>query len=99
MKYEIKSVYTVSGTHEISVDHNGNNYLVIFGRHVNGWFIAILNWQICVEAAHPTDTFYNTERLHGALKRKNAASAIAEAIRDCFEVSEHYQEIAKGDKP
>lgn len=88
MKYEIKSAYAASGTREISVDHNGNNYLVIFGRHINGWFIAIPNWQICVEAAHPTDTFYNAERLYGVFKREGAASAIAEAIQYYWEYRE-----------
>lgn len=84
-KYKIKSTYGVSETHEISVDWNGYNFLIIYGHHINGWFIAIPNWQVCTEAGHPIDNFYNTEKLSKVINIKNAPSSIAKAIREHWE--------------
>lgn len=83
-KAEIRQSYDTTETHEASIDWNGNNYLVIYGRHINGWYIAIPNWQISTEAGIPTDTFYNTERL-SAVMGKRAGKAIAEAVREHWE--------------
>lgn len=81
MAGQIKKVYRVSEVHEVSIDFNGNNYLTIFGKHINGWFITIPNWHVSCEACCPTDTFYNTEKLSECLMKK-PAKAIAEAIRN-----------------
>ena len=51
---------------EANIDACGSCYLVIYGRHVNGYFCAIPNWHISCEMAEPSDTFYNFERLIGA---------------------------------
>lgn len=83
-KAEIKRSYDITETHGASIDWNGNNYLVIYGRHVNGWYIAIPNWQISMEAAAPTDTFYNMERLAQKLG-KRAAQVIAQALNEHWE--------------
>lgn len=85
MEYEIKALYEVSMTKELSLDWNGHNFLVIFGEHINGWFIAIPNWQICTEAGHPTDTFYNTEKLSMVIDIPNAPKAIACALEEYWE--------------
>lgn len=66
MGYQIKHTYEVSNTQEISVDWNGCNFLIIYGKHINGWFIAIPNWGICVEAGSPESENYNEERLSGS---------------------------------
>lgn len=84
-KYKIKNVYSVLETHEISVDWNGYNFLIIYGRHINGWFIAIPNWQVCTEAGHPSDDFYNTEKLSMVIDVENAPSVIANAVREHWE--------------
>lgn len=87
MDFKVRRTYSVKNTHEISVDYGGNNFLIIYGSHINGWFIAIPNWNFCTEAATPTDTFYNIERL----KRtdiagiKDAADSIAFAIKFHYE--------------
>lgn len=84
MKAEIQSDYGVFGVHEISVDWNGFNFLVIYGQHVNGWFIAIPNWNVCVESAEPTDESYNEEKLTKPFNNITA-KAIAEAIKEHWE--------------
>lgn len=86
-KYEIKNTYEVSKTREVSVDWNGHNFLIIYGHHINGWFIAIPNWGVCVEASNPTDAFYNTEKLSRVIDIENAPSVIARAIREHWEVN------------
>lgn len=57
--YEVKAFF------EIGINLNGYFYLVIFGRHGNGYFCAIPNWGLSCEMAEPEDIFYNTERLRG----------------------------------
>lgn len=84
-KYKIKKTYEVSKTQEISVDWNGYNFLIIYGHHINGWFIAIPNWQVCTEAGHPSDDFYNTEKLSMVIDVENAPSVIAKAVREHWE--------------
>ena len=85
MSAEIKHTYEVSQTSEISVDWNGYNFLVIYGKHVNGWFIAIPNWEISVESAFPGDLFYNTEKISKVISIDGAAGALAMAIKEHFE--------------
>lgn len=51
--------------HDISL--NGYNYLIIYGKHINGCFIAIPNWEISCEAScRSNDVFFNMERLKQA---------------------------------
>lgn len=77
----VRDVYRVKAITEISVDSNGYNFLVIFGRHINGGFIAIPNHGICVEASSEGgDTFYNEERLLAAGIGEQEAADIANAI-------------------
>ena len=74
----VRDVYRVKAITEISVD---SNFLVIFGRHINGGFIAIPNHGICVEASSEGgDTFYNEERLLAAGIGEQEAADIANAI-------------------
>ena len=73
--------YNVQALFEISVDVRGDNYLVIYGKHVNGYFCCIPNWRISCEMAEPSDTFYNTEKLLLANCPKYSAKEIAEIIR------------------
>lgn len=91
MDYKINTTYKVSKIHEFSMDYNGFNYLVIYGHHINGGFIAVPNWQICTEAAAPEDVFYNTESLSRVLDSPETAKAIAQAIR------EHAKELCPTD--
>lgn len=85
MKAEIQSDYGVFGAHEISVDWNGFNFLVIYGRHVNGWFIAIPNWNICIEAVEPTNGYYNMVKLADVFYDAEKGKEIAMAIKEHWE--------------
>lgn len=35
--------------HELSIDTHGLNFLCIFGEHVNGGFISVMNWNVSAE--------------------------------------------------
>lgn len=87
--YRIKSTYEVTQTHEFSVDWNGFNFLIIYGHHKNGWFIAIPNWNKCTEAGEPSDVAYNTTKLAQTHIHDIAPMYLAQAIK------EHWESIKK----
>lgn len=71
--------------HDISI--SGYSYLIIYGKHINGCFIAIPNWEICCEASgRSNDVFFNMERLKQAGLKKETAKAIANYIKDAMAV-------------
>ena len=84
-EYKIKEKHSVDLVREISVDWNGWNFLIIYGKHINGWFIAIPNWEICVEAGKPTNVDYNTEKLYGKTEDYSKSIAISKAICEHWE--------------
>lgn len=75
--------------HEISVDWNGWRFDVVYGKRKNGWFIAIPNWNVCIEAPEPTDIYYNTNKLSEALMDYNKGYVVAGAVK------EHWEEFEK----
>lgn len=83
---KIGSVYDVSEACEISINYGGCNYLTIFGHHINGWFISVINWGKSVEAAHPTDIFYNSEKLSKHFGEE-VATALARTIATYWEIT------------
>lgn len=82
MKAKIKRTYEATAKEELSIDWNGHNFLVIIGEHINGWYIAIPNWNVCTEAGFPTNNFYNGEKLANALNDENMGISIADAIKE-----------------
>ena len=86
MKAEIQSDYEEFEVHEISVDcSNGYSYLIIYGQHVNGWFIALPSWKKCVEAANPINYQYNTEKLSDVFNNADIGKALAMAVKEHWE--------------
>lgn len=74
----------------LEIYDKGNGYYTVYGKHTHGYYIAIPNWGICVEAAEPDDTFYNGEQL-ASCKDKNvsgSATEIAMAIKDAVNDSD-----------
>ncbi|MFQ9767925.1 MAG: DUF6618 family protein [Thomasclavelia ramosa] len=69
---------------EHSVEIDGYSYLIIFGHHINGGFIAIPNHKISCEASSDADVIYNTAKLHEAGLEKNISKAIANYINCNF---------------
>lgn len=77
---KIDKTYKPIAVTELCISWNGYRYLVVIGRHVNGWYIAIPNWSICIESSHPTDSYYNSDKIGSALDSPTAGLAIADAI-------------------
>lgn len=75
VKYKVKALF------EVSFDTCGSNYLIVYGKHVNGYYCCIPNWNVGCEMAEPSDTFYNSEQLVGAGIDERAAKEIALMIK------------------
>lgn len=84
-EYAINARYSTKNVKEVSIDWNGNNYLVIYGKHINGGFFSIPNWGVGGELANFSDIVWNTESIGRALKSKKAAKQIAMAIAEMEE--------------
>lgn len=71
---------------ERTLEIEGVSYLVIYGEHINGGFIAIPNWNICCEAASGSSNIstvhYNAERLVLSGLDEETAITIARYIDD-----------------
>lgn len=67
---------------EISMSYNGFSYLVIYGKHINGYFCCIPDWKYGCEMAEPNDIYYNSMKLIECGAEPDEAKAIATAIRD-----------------
>lgn len=74
---------------EVSV--NGWGGLVIYGKHVNGYFCCVPG-EYGVEMSEPTDTFYNTEKLMHAGAPECLARGIALAIKNISEEREEMRQ-------
>lgn len=81
----IQREYSTSNVHEISVGWDEWEFLVIYGKHINGWFIAIPNWNICVEATEPLNYLYNINKLSRAFNDESKGVAVAKAIKEHWE--------------
>lgn len=86
-RYEISKIkdYTEDSTiiFEHDIQFNGCSYLVIYGKHINGCFIAIPNWNICAEAGDSVS--YNTEKLESCGLDSETALTIAQHIKETLE--------------
>ena len=78
------TVYPAIVLFEVGVNVKGSFYLVIYGKHANGYFCCIPNWGVGCEMAEPSDTFYNTERLVCACFHKDTAKELAKTIKNVF---------------
>lgn len=75
---------------EFSVNTNEYNFICIVGQHINGSYIAILNWGVSAELSAFGDVEYNTERIYNVFKAnsscklltENTAREIAKAINE-----------------
>lgn len=87
-EYKISADFSksIGKVHHIGVDYGECHYSIVFGRYINGGFFSIPNWGVGGELASSfDDTFWNTESLTSALKDKEAAKAIAYAIKEYSE--------------
>lgn len=68
---------------EHTVEYNGSSYLLMFGEHINGGFIAIPNWGWCCEASsYVGGTYDNISRLKRLGVPEDVAVEIATYINE-----------------
>lgn len=82
MEYTITNEFNAKVLTEFSVDVGGWSYLVIYGRHINGFFCCIPSWNIACEMGSPDNTGYNADKLTEADMQPDTANAIACAIKE-----------------
>ena len=66
---------------EMNINAGGYSFLCIFGEHINGGFLAIPNWNVCVELGNKNDKAYNSDKIY-------------KAIQDIKEFNGYYEKIA-----
>lgn len=82
MKFEIESRFEASVKCEFSVAIGDWSYLVIYGKHINGYFCCVPSWKWGCEMAGPTQVNYNSEKLVECGADPEVAQCIALAIQD-----------------
>ncbi|MDR2833178.1 MAG: ribosome biogenesis regulatory protein homolog [Streptococcaceae bacterium] len=63
VEYKIGRSYDVTAINEISVSMRGFSFTCIYGQHVNGYYLAIPNWEWSCELAVLTDVLWNSESI------------------------------------
>ena len=82
----VRVVHTIKDTFiELKLQIEDNKILVIYGRHINGYFIALPGHFISCEALSPDEVERNTYYLSQAGLRSDYASTICSAINDYAE--------------
>lgn len=82
-----------SNCKEISVEHNGNSFLIICGKHINGGYCAFPGLNVATELCGYSDDSsysYNSKKLIIAFKDKTeideaAIKAISKVITDTIQ--------------
>lgn len=89
--FKIQRKGEVKNVHEFIVDFDGWRYFVIFGEHMNGWFIAIPNHGVCTESGHPEDNLYNSNKI---AKMMNSATI---GVLIAREILEYWNDLGEQD--
>ncbi len=79
---KIENNFKANVLFEISVSDGNNSYLVIYGKHINGYYCCIPNWKIGCEMAEPNDIYYNKNLLFRAGLEMEAAEGVANIIAE-----------------
>ncbi len=83
MNFEILQHFIITdNTTELKLQIEDKKILVIYGRHINGYYIALPNVFISCEALGPDEIKRNTIYLSQAGLRSDYAEAICTAIYD-----------------
>lgn len=66
--------YKVTAKEE-NLNCHGLSFLCVFGKHINGGYVAILNWGVSAElSAHRNELDYNRKKMLEALERSTYVS-------------------------
>ena len=83
MNFEILQHFIITdNTIELKLQIEDQKVLVIYGRHINGYYIALPNIYMSCEALEPEEVKRNTVYLSQAGLRSDYAEAVCTAIYD-----------------
>ena len=85
MDFEIGTSFNAYVLFENNISTNGESYLVIFGKHINGYFCCIPDRGWGCEMAEYDDIWYNTNQLMSCGASQKTAENIAKAIKESVE--------------
>lgn len=85
MNYKVISRHEVGNVIEFTMDIGDWSYLIIYGKHVNGYFCAVPNHGWGCEMSAPDRIAYNSTKLTTCGVKYDVAKAIAEAIRKMWD--------------
>lgn len=79
-------IINASKTGEMSVDIGDWNFYILFKKYINGYYIALPDYGVCVKATNADDVGYNMSNLSRALDKtvKKNAKEIALAIQTVY---------------
>ena len=79
-------ILNASKNGEMSADIGDWNFYVLFKNYINGYYIALSDWGVCVKAADADNLGYNMSSLSKALDKtvKKYAEEIALAIQTVY---------------
>lgn len=70
------------------VSWNGWKFNVVCGKIQSGWFMAVPNWEMCIECAPPYNVDYNSKKIENALKLEGTGEHLALSFKKAFEEEE-----------
>lgn len=80
MNFKIESEFEAKALYEYSVAIEGNSYLIIYGKHINGYFCSIPNWGKGCELGGPENVGYNSSKLEECGFSEIVALELAKSI-------------------
>lgn len=80
MEFKFESNYEANVIFESNIAVGGWTYLVIYGKHINGYYCCIPNWNYGCEMAEAAQVSYNTDKLIQCGVKEEVAEALAKAI-------------------
>lgn len=66
---------------ETNINANGYSHLVIYGKHINGYFCCIPDWNVGCEMVEPNDTQWNYQSLCKTGLNQSDAKIIVQEIK------------------
>jgi hypothetical protein len=81
MYFKVESKFKASVLFEASIAVEGVTYLIIYGKHINGYFCSLPGRKWGCEMADPEEVAYNRDKLMDCGASEKVAHALAEAIR------------------
>lgn len=82
MNYSLGPEYSAKVLFEMQISYNGFSYLLIYGKHINGYFCCVPGWKWGCEMAMPGEVGYNARKLMVAGADKDVAFALSDAIKE-----------------